>query len=530
MNHIKSMLCMLAVLAATAACAHPVTPFNPQPERARAFVVVPTTHGAVAGYQADNGLQVFLGIPYAQPPVGRLRFAPPQPMATWDYVRPAYLFGPSCPQSRDEFEPGSLLYQDEDCLSLNIWTPGADAGRRPVIVYIHGGGFVEGGTGDPLYNGANIARRGDIVYASVNYRVGPFGFLALDAFGPEFAGSGCLALQDQIAGLAWIKQNIARFGGDPDNITIMGESAGSASVMFLMVSPQAKGLFHKAIAQSGAINLARTQAQAAAYTQRFLALAGVTNVEGLRALTSQRLVAVSEKLLEQAGFESDLVFAPVLDGVVIPTDPSRAFADGAAAGIPFLNGTNYHEYRYWLNYFPALQYIPSGILLSFAPRTIAALGDKREEVLNYYRKERPDPGRGGVTFGLAADMMFRVPHIRVSDLQSAHAPVWMYRFDWKSQVSDAFGACHAIEVPFVLGNFDSPTSHQIVGPNPPRELSETMMLAWIAFARSGNPNHSGMAAWPSYDTARRATMIFNTRSAVQDDPDRAARLLYQGIL
>lgn len=530
MNHVRSRLYIAVLLVATTACAHREMPFNPQPDRSRAFVLVQTTHGAVAGYHADNGLQVFLGIPYARPPIGRQRFAPPQPMAPWGYVRPAYLFGPTCPQSLDEFEPASLLYQDEDCLSLNIWTPGTDSGRRPVIVYIHGGGFVEGGSGDPLYNGANLARRGDIVVASINYRVAALGFLALDEFGPEFAGSGCLALRDQIAGLTWIKQNIDRFGGDPDNITIMGESAGSASVMLLMVSPMAKGLFHKAIAQSGAVNLARTKAQAAAYTRRFMELAGVGDVEGLRALSIQRMVAVAEKLLEEAGFESDLVFAPVMDGVVIPADPAKAFADGAAAGIPFLNGTNYNEYRYWLNYFPALPYIPSGVILSFAPRILATLGDKREAALKYYREARPDPGRGGVTFGLAADMMFRVPHIRVSDLQSAHAPVWMYRFDWKSQVSDDFGACHAIELPFVFGTFDSPTSHQIVGPHPPLGLSETMMQAWIAFARSGNPNPTGMPAWPPYETTRRATMIFNEHSAPQDDPDRAARLLYQGIL
>jgi len=530
MKHIRPMVIMAVLLALLTSCAHKAVPFNPQPDRARRFVVVQTTHGQVAGFQAENGLDVFLGIPYAEPPVGRLRFAPPQPVAKWGYVRPAYRFGPTCPQSLDEFEPSSLLYQDEDCLSLNIWTPGIDAQKRPVMVYIHGGGFVEGGTGDPLYNGAHLANRGDIVVASVNYRVAALGFLALDDFGQEFAGSGNLALQDQIAGLTWIKNNIAQFGGDPDNITIMGESAGSVSVMFLMISPRARGLFHKAIAESGTINLSRTRVQAARYTQRFMELAGVKDVNRLRVLSASRIVELEEQLLEDAGFESDIVFAPVMDDIIIPANPVKAFEGGAAAGIPLLNGTNYDEIRYWLLYFPSLKYVPTRMLLSFAPDIKAKLGDKLDTVIDHYHKVLPSPGFSGVTFALATDMMFRIPHIQVSDLQSRFAPVWMYRFDWKSKVSDDLGACHAIEVPFVFRTFDSPTRYQIVGSDPPMELSDTMMNAWIAFIRTGSPNSTGMQVWPVYETQRRATMIFNDRCVVQDDPDKASRLFYKGIL
>jgi para-nitrobenzyl esterase len=526
------ILIVVLLLLFLISCAHQSEPFNPRPDLSRVFVIAQTTHGAVAGFQAEKGLKVFLGIPYAQPPVGKQRFAPPQPMVPWGYVRPAYVFGPSCPQPLDEFEPASLLHQDEDCLSLNIWTPATDSKRRPVIVYIHGGGFIEGGSGDPLYNGAYLAKRGDIVVASINYRVGAFGFLSLDEFGQEFAGSGNLGLQDQIAGLTWIKHNIDRFGGDPDNITIMGESAGSASVMFLMISPMAKGkgLFHKVIAQSGNINLARTKDEAAAITRRFMELADVKDVEGLRGLSNQRMVDISEKILNEEGFNADLTFAFVKDGVFVPLDPYAEFAKGTAAGIPLLNGTNYNETRYWLNYYPSVKYVPISVILWLAPNYVSMMGDKQDEILRYYRKTRPDPGWGGIAFGLSTDMMFRVPHIRVSDLQSAYAPVWMYRFDWKSQASSDLGACHAIELPFVMGTFDSPTRYQIIGPNPPMDLSDITMQAWIAFARSGNPNHSGMPEWPNYDTTRRATMIFNERSMVQDDPNKAVRQLYQELL
>jgi len=530
MKRIKLIILLTTLVMLSTSCAQKSAPFGPQPDRDLKLVMVKTIAGQVAGFQADNGLDVFLGIPYAKPPVGQRRFAPPQPVAKWSYVRPAFRFGPTCPQGPDKIEPASLLYQDEDCLSLNIWTPGTDTKKRPVLVFIHGGGFVAGGTGDPLYNGAHLAKRGDIVVVTLNYRLSALGFLALDNFGPEFAGSGNLALQDQIAGLTWIKNNIARFGGDPRNITIMGESAGSASVMFLMISPKAKGLFKKAIAESGAINLSRTKEQAIRYTQRFMNLAGVKDVDGLRALPAFKIVELEKKFLTEAGFEADLVFSPVLDGVIIPVNPVKAFQDGTAKGIPLLNGTNQDEYRYWQLYFPLLKYIPSRMLLAYIPTIREKLGAKFDAALDYYYHALPHPGLSGVTFALANDMMFRIPHLQISDLQSQYAPVWLYRFDWKSQVSKDLGACHVIELSFIFRTFDAPRRFQIVGANPPMKLSDAMMDTWLAFIRTGNPNHSGLPEWPIYNTEHRATMLFNEKSVVVDDPDKASRLLYQRLL
>ncbi len=436
MKRLRRGVAVFSVLVLLVSCARTTAPFDPQPDRARKLVVVETTTGRVAGFEAESGLHVFLGIPYAEPPVGNLRFAPPRPVERWTHVRPAYRFGPTCPQMEDEYEPASLLHQDEDCLSVNIWTPGADPEKRPVVVYIHGGGFIEGGSGDPLYDGQHLARRGDIVVASLNYRVAALGFLFLDDVGPEFSGSGNLALQDQTAGLTWIKNNIERFGGDPDQVTIMGESAGSTSVMFHMISPGSRGLFHQAIAQSGAINLSRTREQAAKVTQRFMALAGVEDVSGLRALPAPTIVELEKTLLDDVGFEADIVFSPVLDGVVTPVDPFQAFEDGAAAGVPLLHGTNLDEFRY----------------------------------------------------------------------------------------------CHAIELPFVFRTFDSPTSDQIVGPNPPLELSDAMMDAWIRFIRTGNPDPTGASSWRAYEPEHRTTRIFDAEPAQRDDPDKDARQLYESIL
>jgi para-nitrobenzyl esterase len=252
-------------------------------------------------------------------------------------------------------------------------------------------------------------------------------------------------------------------------------------------------------------------------------------VAGLRALSAAAIVEAEDKLMSEAGFEADLAFAPVKDGVIIPADPLRAFAEGAAAGLPLLNGTTHDEFRYWLLYFPALEYIPTKMALRLAPSVVAKLGDRRDEVLGYYRKKLPRSGSGEVTFAFVNDAMFRVPHLRVSDLQSRHAPVWMYRFDWPSTGSKKLRACHAIELPFVLRTFNAPNQLEIVGPNPPMHLSDLMMDAWIAFIRAGNPNGGARPDWPAYTPDRRATMIFNTDSAVQNDPDQDLLPLYKGI-
>ena len=529
MMNVKISLMVIMVFILSSCSTTKQHPFNPQAERQMKLVVVNTLSGQVAGYITENKVSAFLGIPYAKPPKGELRFAPPVEIEPWGDIKPATHFGPSCPQIKDEFEPSSLLYQDEDCLSLNIWTPQADNKKRPVIVFIHGGGFVEGGTGDPLYNGSYISKRGDIVFASINYRVGTFGFLYLEEFGNEFAGSGNNGIKDQLMGLRWIKNNIARFGGDPENITIMGESAGSTFVMILMGLPQSKGLFVKAIAESGACNLVRTRDQASRYTKQFMKVAGVKDVESLRALTSGQIVTAIEKHLDEVGFEADLVYAPVVDGSVIPEDPLKAIQNGAAQGVAFLNGTNMDEYRYWINYYWPLRFVPLSYLIKSAPETRQRLKGREKELIEFYEKKNPGSGLGDNTFECATDMMFLIPHIQASEAQSKYAKVWMYRFDWKSQVKDYFGACHSIELPFVLKTFDSPTRYQIVGPNPPMELSDIMQDAWVAFARSGDPNHKDMPEWPMYDAKRRATMIFNTKPEVKDDPEKDVRLIYKGI-
>jgi para-nitrobenzyl esterase len=351
--------------------------------------------------------------------------------------------------------------------------------------------------------------------------VGAFGFLNLEDFGADFAGSVNLGIQDQVLGLKWIKENIAHFGGNPDNITIMGESAGSVSVSMLMTLPQARGLFHKAIAESGvAVNL-RTKEQSAREARVLMEVAGVRDAAGLRALP----VADILKAVKRA----QISFVPVQDGTIIPIDPLSAIGAGSASGIPLLTGTNEDEFRYWIMLSAGLKTATMEQMVEGFPYFKIDLGQNKRTIMEHYTRTLEDPTSNNIGFALIKDLLFLAPQLDLADRQSQHADVWMYRFDWQSQTHDYLGACHAIELPFVFRNFSSPTSRELVGPHPPMGLSDAMMDAWIAFARTGNPNHEGLAGWPVYKLDYRPTMIFNEKSHVLNDPDRSTWFLYENI-
>jgi carboxylesterase type B/predicted amidohydrolase YtcJ len=468
------------------------------PQSSVAKPIVTTTSGKVEGLQTKNGVLAFLGIPFAQPPKGGLRFAAPVEVTPWEGVRDATKSAPSAPQPLDDYEPSSKFVQDEDCLGLDIWTPAVDGRKRPVIVYVHGGGYLNGGSNDPVYNGANISKRGDIVFASINYRVSMLGFLYLEDFGAEYKGSGSNGIRDQILALRWLKNNIARFGGDPENITIMGESAGGESVFVLMGLPEAKGLFQKAISESAPLNSFRTREEAAEITKQFMKKANVTDIAGLRKLKPAEIIDAQSRLGSDIGVLGERMCMPVIDGTVIPKDPFAAIQDGAAAGIALLNGTNHDEYCYWIDSYPALQSKPLSQFFAETPWATKDLGDRKQEVLDFYTKRNPTPGPDkssiSSTIAFITDQQFLTSHLKASEAQAKHAKVWMYRFDWKSQVpnKEFLNACHAIEVPFVLNTFSSELADEIVGPNPPMGLSDAMQGAWISFARTGDPNHKGL--------------------------------------
>jgi para-nitrobenzyl esterase len=493
--------------------------------------VVKTRHGAVRGSVAD-GVTAFKGIPYAAPPFGANRLRAPQPVETWSGVRDALTFGPEPPQLRPPPQIAALVPDPavlgDDCLNLNIWSADLGSARQPVMVWIPGGMF-EVGSG-ASYNGSRFARDG-IVCVTINYRVGADGFLSL---GDGNANRGLL---DQVAALEWVRDNIAAFGGDPGNVTIFGQSAGAMSVATLLSMPRADGLFRRAIAQSGAAHHAISAATARRVGQR---LAGRLGVEATREAIAA--VPVDRLLQAQAELKADLVshpdperwgaevvtallpWQPVVDGDVIPAPPLDRIAAGAGAGIDVMVGTNTDEHRVFL--------VPDGAIDRITAETlagaVAAYGLPVEATLSAYRAAHRGASPGDLLAAILTDWYWRIPAIRLAD---AHArggsATYMYEFAWPSpELNGRIGACHALEIAFVFDTLDKgfvPMLGPFLGTAPPQRLADTMHAAWVSFATSGD------SGWPKYDLGRRATMRFDTTSAVVDDPRAAERALWEGL-
>jgi para-nitrobenzyl esterase len=494
-------------------------------------LVTQTGSGKVSGQVDNNGIVSFKGIPYAKPPVGALRYKPPQPPVPWSGTFQATDFGPVAPQSENDIGAASSQEQSENCLFLNVWTPGVDDRHRPVMVWIHGGGFTSGSGSDDWYNGATFAERGDVVLVTINYRLGTLGFLYLaNVGGPEYADSGNLGMLDQVAALKWVKSNIAAFGGDPGQVTVFGESAGGMSVCTLMGMPTARGLFRRAIAESGALNLVNNVGYASGITRKFMTYAGVTDMAGLLSLTSDQIIKAQSELLNKEG-KAGTPIGPVIDGTVLPEPPLHAVAKGSAAGVDFMTGTNLNEVRFWLISTPILAIAPLGSALPYIPLLQQALGANADAVKASYKSRRPKANEGDITMAIATDGLFRVPAIRVVEAQSVLQPkTWMYLFTWPSPVHNGIlGSCHALEVPFVFNHLHAQNTVEFMGNDPPQKLADIMQDTWIAFAKTGNPNNKSIPNWPTYNTNTRATMIFNVGPSVQNDPYSQDRQLWNGI-
>jgi len=475
----------------------------------------------------EGPLAVFRGIPYAAPPVGALRFGAPQPPPPWTGVRSATSFGPAATQSAIDvtYVPGFSLWEgigatSEDCLTLNVWTPGL-SGRRPVMVWLHGGAFLKGAGSQALYDGATLARRGDVVVVTANYRLGLFGFLAL---GDErFAANA--GLLDQLAVLEWVAEHAPAFGGDPGNVTVFGESAGAVSVAALMAAPAAAGRFHRAVAQSGAGRRLPSSAAAADLTDHLLARLGIDRAEAgdaLLELPAERLlsaqVAVSVDVRRDdigAGFQ------PWIDGVVLPVQASDGLAAGSAAGLPFLAGTNEQEMNLWRVLEPGLRQLDDGGL---ALRVQRLVGEAAGDLLAAYRAARPGADPAQLWQAIWSDREFRIPSLRATEAQSTRSPAtYSYLFTWPSP-APGIGSCHGLELPFVFGTLDSKGADRFAGSGPSAEsLATTVQDAWLAFARAGDPG------WPTYDASERATMLLGEKCEVVHDPMAAERTAWDGL-
>ncbi len=490
-------------------------------------VVVRTAYGAVRG-DAEGGVRVFRGIRFAKPPVGALRFRPPIEPEPWTSIRPALDFAPACPQLVT-IDPGenNNSVQAEDCLAVNVWTPAADTKQRPVMVFIHGGAFIEGSARNTGYDGATLAHRGDLVVVSLQYRLGPFGFLELSEFaGREYLGSGNNGIRDQIAALRWVQKNIARFGGDPHNVTIFGESVGATSVGILLAIPEARGLFHKAILESNsAVRVGHDLPQAKDLARQFLKIAGAHSIEDLRNMSMSQLRATEQKLFDTVFGDSS--FGPTWDGVVIQAPAMRMILDGRAAAVPVLLGTNLDEIRYWstIEELP-LESKPPALLET---QVAAIVGPRARALIDTYT--RADENYGDAVIHLETDLLFRMTSIRIAEALSERQPTYMYLFTYRSTSPLArYDSAHSMELPFVFGLIDELDSIDFTGRDPHREtLMRQMQQAWICFARTGDPNHPGLPHWPRYERATRATMELGVRSRVLEDPLSAQRSAWDGV-
>ncbi|HXC57002.1 MAG TPA: carboxylesterase/lipase family protein [Rhizomicrobium sp.] len=455
---------------------------------------------------ARDGVLRFNGIPFARPPVGRLRWRMPEAAEPWAGVRDATMFGNIAPQVASA--SGAVLggtpgTRSEDCLYLNVQTPGCDGARRAVMVWIHGGAFNTGAGSVGTYNGKYLVPRGDIVLVTINYRLGAFGFLNLhDATNGRLPGTGAEGLADQIAALLWVKDNIAAFGGDPGNVTIFGESAGGMSVGALLAAPAAKGLFHKAIAQSGASDIGHGREVSAKVARHVLDKLGTADATQL---PWESILEVQKDLLaapREVGV--GMPFAPTIDGTLLPRRAIDCVAEGSAAGVPVLTGTTRDEARLFTIAATRLKSLDEAGLRRM---TVGLAGEAQADaIVAAYQ--------GGTPFDrwndIMTDHMFFVPATRLLDAQAAHAPVYGYRFDWPSPFLDgALGACHALELGFTFGTYQVKAAAPFFGSGPKADaLAAEMMDSWIAFAKSGNPSNDTSGAWMRYDDRKRATMIF----------------------
>jgi para-nitrobenzyl esterase len=496
-------------------------------------VTAPTSAGTVRGTVVQD-IRVFKGIPYGGTTAGRNRFMPPTKPVAWTGTRDALAWGPTAPQTVGASRPDGPA-EGEDCLVLNVFTPAlGDARKRPVMVGLHGGGFSTGSASRPVVDGTNLARTGDVVVVTINHRLNVLGFTWLgEALGPDFALSGAVGLLDVVAALQWVRDNIDRFGGDPNLVTIFGQSGGGRKVAALMSMPAAKGLFHRAIIESGAILRLQTPAQAGQYTAALLAELGLKagQVRELQDAPIARLLAANAaaiaRLTDRApGWTAN---SPMVDGTAIPGHPWDPAAPALSAAIPLLIGyVRTEETLYDRPTAETLALDEAGL----RKRVAARLGIDPEPVIAVYRNAHPEVSPWDLHILIATDHP-RGTYARELARRKASqgsAPAYLYRFDWETPEGGGhMRSPHAVEVQFVFNNI------AVGGPLISKRadavaLAGKVSAVWAAFARTGNPGIAELPRWPAYSAGARDTMLFNNDCRVEQDPDREPRLAMEQVL
>ncbi len=488
---------------------------------------VETTCGKLRGV-VENTVFSWKGIPFAKPPVGALRFCAPRSADSWSGAREATRFGSPCIQLPFFSSIDAPIVGSEDCLTLNVWSPAPDGERRPVLFWIHGGGWVMG-TGS-AYDASLLAARGDAVVVTVNYRLGPWGFLYLgDIEGQEVADSANPGLLDLVAALRWVAANIARFGGDPGNVTILGQSAGGMLVGTLLALPAARGLFHRAIALSGAARNVRSREIGTQIAEDLLRRVGLSRrrVNDLRSVPAEQLYRAGAQILAESANEVLDVepFLPVVDGSVLPAHPTQAIAEGGSRGVPLLVATARDEMTIMVPECP-------DVLTGKEAFIRRKLGESRFSELARAYQRITDSTRDW-RLELLGATMFGIPAIRLAEAAcSAREPVWMMRMDYLLSVPpfDKVGATHLTDVLLIFEastNWSNTVARD--GTLEDKLVSDAFQKLIVGFAREGRPASPRMPEWPQYDTATRATLIFDSRCRVENDPLSEQRRAWDGI-
>jgi para-nitrobenzyl esterase len=484
--------------------------------------IAKTTSGPIRGVVSDR-ISAFYGIPYGATTDGPARFMAPRHPRPWTGVRDCVEYGPRSPQgpsglisevaAEDRREPA-----DEDCLRLNVWTPGVGSGRRPVMVWLHGGGYSQASGSFIIYDGANLARRRDVVVVTLNHRLNVFGYLYLGEIGGDaYADSGNAGMLDIVQALEWVRDNVAALGGDPGNVTLFGQSGGGGKVCTLMGMPAAKGLFHKAIAQSGS-NVTGTPAASATRTAQ-------TFLDRLNLKPNQISDLHTRPVDQLLGAIRGLNFSPVVDGKNLPAGPFDPVSSPLSANVPLLCGSMETEVAWTRG--AVIDDIDDAALKAQVKQDVRGISDaEADHLIATYRTARPRISNVDIHLILASDNTVRSGMLNVAERKAdaKQAPVYMYYFTWRSPVHDGkLKAYHTLDIPFVFENVDLATA-MTGGRRDRYALQDRMSAAWTSFARSGNPNVKALLPeWPAFDTTRRATMVFDNECTVAADPNGAER-------
>ncbi len=504
---------------------------------------VRTQFGPIRG-SLDQTIAVFKGVPYGAPTGGSNRFKPARDPVPWRDVRDTTTYGPAAPQPRTPLFGGGTT--SEDCLRLNVWTPGLDSrAKRPVMLWLHGGGFSSLSGSSPAYDGTALCQRGDVVVLTLNHRLNVFGFLHLaELLGPEWASSGNEGMRDIVHALKWVRRNIRRFGGDPNNVTLFGESGGGRKVATLMGMPAATGLFHKAIIQSGPGIHLQPADKATDVAAALLAELGVTpvaikaNPAVLQSKSPEAILAAYGKV--DSGFDNNARskgrfeqrgFVPTVGTQDLPHYAFDPVASEYSQNVPLLIGTNRHEMALFFARDPK---IANRTLTEaeLAARVAGIVGPAKDRVLDVYATAYPTTSPAERWTLMITDRTYRADSITLAQRKAKQGPAtYMYYFTWESRTTPSMQAHHALEIPFVFENLDknpwSGTSAEA------QALAVKMSESWLAFAKTGNPNNVAIPAWPEYQPNDpenpRATMEFNDQCRVRNDPDFAIRTLWATV-